>query len=171
MSYQTIIENEIKKIKEGDEIISLDEFLLMVEAEYYRPPGEKWYSKHRELTGFWNRVGAGVAGIATLGLYKFYRNITDRCRQNCKGIEGKAKEKCIVACNLNASKRVIQLIKANKSKLGSIKDPEKRQKAKNMIDKELAKWESRYDRYQSKLTALSNTVVGTNMSSAKHKRK
>jgi len=171
MSYQTIVENEIKKIKEGDELITLEEFLLMVEAEYYRPPGEKWYSKHRDLVGFWNKVGAGVAGVATLGLYKFYRNITDRCRQNCHGIEGKAKDRCIAVCNMNASKRVVQLIKANKAKLGSIQDQEKRRKAKNMIDKELAKWEARYDKYQSKVSALSNMMVNTSMTSAKSKRK
>ena len=130
-SYQKIIEKQLKIIEKGQEIINSDEFALICEADYYRPPGEKWYSKHRSLVGVGSKVGAGISTVLTLGIYGKYRKWTDACRQNCHGIKGYRLEKCIAVCNMNASKRVVQLIKANKNKLNQFKDPKQRQKAKN----------------------------------------
>ncbi len=62
-------------------------------------------------------------------------------------------------CNLNASKRVVQLIKSNKGSLGKITDPEKRKRAKKIIDKELNKWEARLDKYKSRVSALSSVLT------------
>ena len=155
-SYQDIIEEQLKIIKEGKEILNVDEFVLICEAEYFRPPGEKWYSKHRSLIGTGKKIGAGIATVLTLGIYGKYRQWTDRCRQNCQGIKGSRQQRCVAVCNMNASKRVVQLIKANKGKLGQFKDPDQRKKAKRIIDRELAKWESRFDKYQSRVTGLAS---------------
>ena len=103
-----------------------------------------------------------------MGIYGKYRQWTDRCRQTCNGITGSRKERCIAVCNLNASKRVVQLIKANKGKLGKFKDPQQRQKAKRVVDKELNKWEARLDKYKSRVAALSS--MNTSME-LKKKRK
>ena len=145
-----------------------EEFSLICEAEYFRPPGEKWYSKHRSLVGVGRKIGAGVATVLTLGAYGKYRQWTDRCRQTCKGITGQRKDRCIAVCNLNASKRVVQLIKANKGKLGNYKDIGQRKKAKHLVDKELNKWEARMDKYKSRVAALSS--MNTSME-LKKKRK
>ena len=155
MNYQEIIERQLKIIQDGREILTAEEFSLICEADYYRPPGEKWYSKHRSLVGVGRKIGAGVASVVTLGVYAKYRQWTDRCRQTCKGIQGQRQQRCIAVCNMNAAKRVVQLIKANKSKLGSITDPEKRKTAKALINKEEEKWESRYDKYQARVASLS----------------
>ena len=154
-NYQDIIEEQLQIIQEGDEILTAEEFVMICEAEYYRPPGEKWYSKHRSLVGTGRKIGAGIATVMTLGAYGKYRQWTDRCRQNCHGIKGIRQERCIAMCNMNASKRVVQLIKANKGKLGRFKDPEQKRKAKRIVDKELEKWESRFDKYQSRVASLS----------------
>jgi hypothetical protein len=57
---------------------------------------------------------------------------------------------------MNASKRVVQLIKANKGKLSRFKDPGQRKKAKRIMDRELNKWESRFDKYQSRVTGMAS---------------
>ena len=158
-SYQDVIEKQLKIVQEYGEIITSDEFSLICEADYFRPPGEKWYSKHRSLTGVGRKIGAGVATILTLGIYGKYRQWTDRCRQTCSEITGKRKERCIAVCNMNASKRVVQLIKSNKDKLGRYEDPEKRKKAKRIVDQELNKWEARYDKYQARVSSLSAMVT------------
>jgi len=154
-SYQDIIENQLKIIQEGDEILNADEFILICEAEYYRPPGEKWYSKHRSLVGTGSKIGAGISTILTLGIYGKYRQWTDKCRQTCHVIKGSRKDKCVAVCNMNASKRVVQLIKSNKGKLGQFRDPEQRKKAKKIVDRELGKWEARLDKYKSRVAAMS----------------
>ena len=155
MNYQEIIERQLKIIQDGREILTAEEFSLICEADYYRPPGEKWYSKHRSLVGVGKKIGAGVASVLTLGAYAKYRQWTDTCRQTCRGIEGKRKDRCIAVCNMNAAKRVVQLIKSNKSKLGQITDPEKRKAGKALVDKEGAKWDSRYDKYRARVAAMS----------------
>ena len=154
-TYQDIIEEQLQIVKEGREILTAEEFSLICEADYYRPPGEKWYSKHRSLVGVGSKVGAGVASVLTLGIYAKYRQWTDKCRQTCHGIKGQRQQRCIAVCNMNAAKRVVQLIKANKSKLGQISDPEKRKAGKRLIDKEGAKWDARYDKYQARVASLS----------------
>ena len=155
MNYQEVIERQLKIVQEGNEILTAEEFSLICEADYYRPPGEKWYAKHRSLVGVGRKIGAGVASVLTLGVYAKYRQWTDKCRQTCHGIEGKRKDRCIAVCNMNASKRVVQLIKSNKSKLGQITDPEKRKAGKALVDKEGAKWDARYDKYRARVAAMS----------------
>lgn len=155
-SYQDIIDKQLKIVEEGDEILTTEEFTLLCESEYYRPPGEKWYSKHRALTGVGRKIGAGVATVLTLGAYGKYRQWTDRCRQTCHKLKGHREDRCVAVCNLKASQRVVQLIKANKGKLGQFKDPEQRKKAKKIVDKELDRWEARVDKYQSRAAALSS---------------
>lgn len=162
-SYQDIIDKQLKIVQEGGEIINAMEFALICEADYFRPPGEKWYSKHRNLVGLGSKIGAGVATVLTLGIYGKYRQWTDRCRQTCKGITGNRQLRCVAVCNMNASKRVVQLIKANKNKLDRYKDPEQRKKAKRIIDRELNKWESRYDKYQTRVSSLSAMVTQSSM--------
>ena len=158
-SYQDIIDKQLKIVQEGGELINSMEFALICEADYYRPPGEKWYSKHRSLVSTGKKVGATVASVLTLGIYGKYRQWTDRCRQTCHGITSKRKDRCIAVCNMNASKRVVQLIKANKNKLDRYKDPEQRKKAKRIMDSELNKWESRYDKYQARVSSLSAMIT------------
>ena len=158
-SYQDIIDKQLKIVQEGGEIINAMEFALICEADYFRSPGEKWYSKHRNLVGLGSKIGAGVATVLTLGIYGKYRQWTDRCRQACNGITSKRKDRCIAVCNMNASKRVVQLIKANKNKLDRYKDPEQRKKAKRIMDSELNKWESRYDKYQARVSSLSAMIT------------
>jgi len=162
-SYQDIIDKQLKIVQEGGEIINAEEFALICEADYFRPPGEKWYSKHRNLVGLGSKIGAGVATVLTLGIYGKYRQWTDRCRQTCDGIKGSRQERCVAVCNMNASKRVVQLIKANKNKLDRYKDPEQRKKAKRIIDQELNKWESRLDKYQARVSSLSAMVTQSSM--------
>lgn len=162
-NYQDIIDKQLKIVQEGGEIINAMEFALICEADYYRPPGEKWYSKHRSLVGLGKKIGAGVATVLTLGIYGKYRQWTDRCRQTCRGITGKREERCVAVCNMNASKRVVQLIKANKNKLQRFKDPEQRKKAKQIMDQELNKWEARYDKYQARVSSLSAMVTQASM--------
>ena len=162
-SYQDIIDKQLKIVQEGGEIINAMEFALICEADYFRPPGEKWYSKHRNLVGLGSKIGAGVATVLTLGIYGKYRQWTDRCRQTCKGITGNRQLRCVAVCNMNASKRVVQLIKANKNKLDRYKDPEQRKKAKRIIDQELNKWESRLDKYQARVSSLSAMVTQSSM--------
>ena len=154
-SYQDAIDKQLKIVQEGHEIIDADEFTLICEAEYYRPPGEKWYSKHRSLISVGRKIGAGVATVATLGAYGKYRQWTDRCRQTCRGIKGNRQDRCIAVCNMNASKRVVQLIKSNKGKLDRFKDPDQKRKAKEIVDKELNRWEARLDKYQARVASLS----------------
>jgi len=163
MNYQEVIERQLQIVEEGREILTVEEFSLICEAEYYRPPGEKWYSKHRSLVSIGSKIGAGAATIATLGAYGKYRKMTDKCRQTCKGIKGMRQQRCMAVCNMNAAKRVIQLIKSNKGRLGKITDPEKRKKAKDIIDKEGAKWDERYDKYRARVSSLSAMVTQTSM--------
>lgn len=158
-SFQDSIDKQLKIIEEGHEIIDSDDFFLICEADYYRPPGEKWYSKHRDLTGAGSKIGAGVSSVLTVGIYGWFRKITNACRQNCREIEGRRKEKCIAICNMNAAKRTIDRINSDKSKLLRIKDSEKRRKAKNLIDKEKDKWLIRYDKYKTQVATLSATVT------------
>ncbi len=159
-SFQDIIEKQLKIVEDGNEIISNEEFFLLCEADAYRPPGEKWYSKHRDLTGVGAKIGAKAASILTLGLYGWYRRLTSTCRQNCKNITGLRKQRCVAVCNMNASKRVIEKIKSDRAKLESkIKDPEQRAKARTIIDTEQEKWESRYDKYKNQVSGLSAMVT------------
>ena len=168
-SFQDVIERQLQIIENGGEIITNDEFFLICEADLYRPPGEKWYSKHRDLTGVGSKIGAGVASVLTVGIYGWFRKITNACRQNCREIEGKRKQRCIATCNMNAAKRTVDRINNDKSKLSRITDPEKRRKAKNMIDAEKDKWLSRYDKYKNQVGALSAmiTQVQTSMKTKK----
>jgi len=167
-SFQDVIEEQLKIIEEGNEIITNEEFLILCKEAFsssgskkdvYRPPGEKWYSKHRELAGAGEQISAAVATIFTAGLYGVYRLATDKCRQNCMEIQGTRKQRCIAICNMNASKRVIDHINSRKGKLASIKDPEKRRKAKDTIDSEKDKWMERYDKYKDQVSSLGSMVT------------
>lgn len=170
MSFQDTIDKQLKIVQDYGEIISADEFALICEAAAKeRPPGEKWYSKHRELVGPGRKVGAGVVSALTLGVYGIFRQATDRCRQNCKEITGSRKQRCIALCNFNASKHVINHIKSKKGKLAVIKDPEKRAAAKAHLDKEYAKWLARTDKYKGQVASLSAMV--TQMQATMKKKK
>lgn len=158
---QDIIDEQLAIVKERNEIITADEFSMICEADLARPPGEKWYSKHRSLVGPGAKVGAAVASGLTLGLYGWYRKATDKCSQRCGGMKGKSAEKCQSLCNMNASKHVMDKIKSNRSKLSSIKDREKRRKVEAELSKEYEKWQDRYEKYKDR--AQSQTVMMTQM--------
>ena len=163
MSFQDTIDIQLKIVEERGEIIDSDEFALICEADAFRPGGEKWYSKHRELVSGPAKIGASVASALTLGLYGKFRKATDRCNQNCKQITGARKQKCIAICNMNASKAVLQQIKQGTSQLSKIGDPEKKRKAQEMIAKETDKWRARYDKYKQQVASLSSTVAQMDM--------
>lgn len=157
MTYDKVIERQLKIIEEGDEILTPQEFALICEAEYFRPSGEKWYSKHRSLSSTGAKVGAAVASVATLGVYGWFRKKTDKCKQTCGKIPGSKKHKCIAICNMNAAKGVIAQIDKAKGKLNSIKDPEKKAKALETFKKEKEKWYARYNKYKTRVTSMSHT--------------
>jgi len=163
-SFQDIIEEQLQIVKERDEIITAEEFSMICEAQY-RPPGEKWYSKHRSLVGPGAKIGAAAATFFTAGLYGKYRKITDKCTQRCGKIKSKAAERCNSICNMNASKHVIDTIKSKRSKLASIKDQEQRSKASETLNKEYEKWQDRYEKYKDRTQA--SAVMMTQM---KHDR-
>ena len=171
MSFQDTIDSQLKIIEENGELITAEEFSLICEADFYRPPGEKWYSKHRELVSGPAKIGAGIASAITLGLYGKFRKATDRCNQNCKTITGARKQKCKAICNMNAAKQVVSNIKSNSSALGKITDPEKKRKAQDMISKELVKWQNRYDKYKQQVASLSQTVTQMDMKRKKKQKR
>ena len=157
---QKIIKEEFEYIKKYGEIVTKEEFYLICEAaDVYRPPGEKWYSKHRDLTPLGRKIGASIASVATLGAYGLFRKLTDKCRQTCRGIEGSRHKRCIAVCNMNAAKRVIGHINSRKGKLSSIKDPQKRKEAKRIIDAEKDKWMARHDKYKNQVASLGAMVT------------
>jgi len=158
-SFQDIIEEQLKIIKDGDEIITPDEFHLICEAERYRPPGEKWYSKHRSLTSWSSKVGAGFATIATLGLYGLYRRMTDKCKQRCRRMTGRQAIRCNSLCNMTAAKHVVDKLQSRKSALSSIKDPEKRREASDDLRREYEKWLDRYEKYKNRVEAGSMVIT------------
>ena len=171
MSFQDTIDKQLKTVQENGEIITSDEFALICEADYYRPAGEKWYSKHRSLVSGPAKIGASVASAVTLGLYGKFRKATDRCNQNCKTITGARKQKCKAICNMNAAKQVVSNIKSNSSALNKIKDPEKKRKAQEVVAKELIKWQDRYDKYKQQVASLSSTVAQMDMKRKKKRKK
>jgi hypothetical protein len=160
-SFQDIIEEELQTVKERDEIIDANEFSLICEAKKFRPPGEKWYSKHRALVGPGAKVGATIASLLTLNMYGYYRGLTDKCVQRCQGLTGSRKTKCNSICNMNAAKHVLTKIKSKKGQLTSIKDPEQRRKAATHLNKEYEKWQDRYEKYKDR--AQASTVMMSKM--------
>jgi len=169
MSFQDIIEEQLQIVKERDEIITLDELHMICEAQHYRPPGEKWYSKHRSLVGAGAKVGAAVATVFTLGLYGIYRQMTDKCSQRCDGMTVQNAIKCNSICNMNASKHVLSVMNSRKGKLKDIKDPKKREKALKQFNKEYEKWQDRYEKYKDRIQASSSMI--TQMQAKKKKGK
>jgi len=159
MTFQDIIKKQLTIIENNDELITNEEFFIICEADLYRPPGEKWYSKHRYLTGPGAKIGAAAVTIATLGAYGLFRRLTNTCRQNCREITGLRKQRCIAVCNMNGSKRVVEKIKRDRPKLSKIKNREKREKAEEVINVEQDKWESRYDKYKNQVSGLSSMVT------------
>jgi len=159
-TFQEIIDEQLAIVQERDEIITADEFSLICEKEF-RPPGEKWYSKHRSLVGPGAKVGAAVASGITLGLYGWYRKITDKCSQRCSGMKGRSAGKCQSLCNMNGAKHVLNQIKSRQGKLNDIKDPEKRRMAKDKLRAEYEKWQDRYEKYKDR--AQSQTVMMSQM--------
>ena len=148
MSFQDIIEEQLQIVKERDEIITQEELYMICEAQHYRPPGEKWYSKHRSLVGPGAMAGATVTALLTFGLYGIYRQMTDKCSQRCSGMTGQSATKCNAICNMNAAQHVLNTMKSRKGKLKDIKDPKKRQKALKKFNKEYEKWQGRYETYK-----------------------
>jgi len=158
-SFQDIIEEQLKIVKERGEIITPDEFHMICEAEQYRPPGEKWYSKHRSLVGPGEKIKAGALTVLSLGLYGIYRRMTDKCTQRCKGMTGSRGAKCAALCNMNGAKHVLDYMKSKQGTFNSIKDPVKRQKAMADFQKEYEKWQDRYEKYKDRTQAASLTVA------------
>ena len=169
MSFQDIIEEQLQIVKERNEIITPDELYMICEEQHYRPPGEKWYSKHRSLVGPGAKVGASVATVFTLGLYGIYRQLTDKCSQRCSGMSAHSAAKCNAICNMNASKHVLNVMNSRKGKLQDIKDPEKREKALKQFNKEYEKWQDRYEKYKDRIQASTSMI--TQMQSKRKKGK
>lgn len=154
-SYQDIIDEQLQIVEKGNEIITSEEFYLMciAEKDMIRPPGEHFFSKYRDLNSLASKAGSKIATILTIGIYGWWRKITDKCQQRCKTVTPQRLEYCIATCNMNGARSVLDMLKKKRKELNDIEDPKLRQEAKAALDKEEEKWMDRFGEYRDALQA------------------
>ncbi len=146
--YLNIDNSYSKYINETKEIITLEEFKFLNEVENNK---EK-YRNFEHLGKLTLKYGLSMALGGPIGglLLYMYRYMTDACTKRCKR-ENDNNSTCRFRCYQEASKSNLNRIKEAMSKLSKIKDPEKRNREKNKLEKQYRLWSLRYNHYTKRL--------------------